>query len=137
MTAPIDYSSLQDLADAATERGCPIWRVVLDQQTQELELPEETVRARLRHRLDVMRASIARGIADASPSASGLSGGDAAMMDAAMKEGRLLGGSLQAAALRNAMAVNETNARMGRIVAAPTAGAAGNGAVVVKLPAPS
>ena len=125
MTAPIDYASLQDLADAATERGCPVWRVVLDQQMQELELSEETVRARLLHRLQVMRASVEAGIADASPSASGLSGGDAAKLDAAMKTGRLLGGPLQAKALRNAMAVNETNARMGRIVAAPTAGAAG------------
>jgi L-serine dehydratase len=121
----VDYASLAELAEAARSRGLRIADVVLAQQAAELDLPPVTIRARLHRRLDVMRASVEKGVADASPSASGLCGGDAARVDRAAATGRLLGGPLQAALLRDAMAVNETNARMGRIVAAPTAGASG------------
>ncbi|WP_456410203.1 L-serine ammonia-lyase, iron-sulfur-dependent, subunit alpha [Oceanithermus sp.] len=82
----------------------------------------EEVLEPLRERLGVMRAAIERGLATKAPSVAGMVGWNAATLWEA--EDRL-----QAPLLKRvqayAMAVNEENARMGRIVAAPTAGSAG------------
>ncbi|WP_457627918.1 L-serine ammonia-lyase, iron-sulfur-dependent, subunit alpha [Oceanithermus sp.] len=82
----------------------------------------EAVLEPLRERLGVMRAAIERGLATKAPSVAGMVGWNAATLWEA--EDRL-----QAPLLKRvqayAMAVNEENARMGRIVAAPTAGSAG------------
>ena len=82
----------------------------------------EEVLEPLRERLRVMRAAIERGLATKAPSVAGMVGWNAATLWEA--EDRL-----QAPLLKRvqayAMAVNEENARMGRIVAAPTAGSAG------------
>jgi L-serine dehydratase len=77
---------------------------------------------KMRSRLSEMREAVARGLASTRPSRTGMVGWNAkGLWDAADK--------LQAPLLKRvqayAMAVNEENARMGRIVAAPTAGSAG------------
>ena len=51
----VDYASLAELEEAARSRDLRIADVVLAQQAAELDLPPETIRARLRRRLDVMR----------------------------------------------------------------------------------
>ncbi len=71
--------------------------------------------------LTVMKASIIDGLTE-SKSVSGLTGGDAAKLDAYMKSGKTLSDSAVLSAARNAMAVNELNAKMGLVCATPTAG---------------
>lgn len=77
---------------------------------------------KMRQRLREMRDSVARGLASDAPSRTGMVGWNAKTLWQADDV-------LQAPLLRRvqayAMAVNEENARMGRIVAAPTAGSAG------------
>ena len=58
-------------------------------------------------------------------SRSGLSGGDAAKVEQAHKEGKLLGGDYLSAVTAEALKTAECNACMKRIVAAPTAGSCG------------
>ena len=76
----------------------------------------------MRGRLGEMRASITRGLESSAPSRTGMVGWNAKTLWEAPD-------ALQAPLLKRvqayAMAVNEENARMGRIVAAPTAGSAG------------
>ena len=60
----------------------------------------------------------------AQRSRSGLSGGDAAKVEQAHKEGKLLGGDYLSAVTAEALKTAECNACMKRIVAAPTAAAA-------------
>jgi len=72
--------------------------------------------------LEVMRGAVARGLPGDLRSVSGLVGGDAAKLD------RLTGplsGTLFTEVIAGALAVQEVNAAMGVIVAAPTAGGAG------------
>jgi len=73
--------------------------------------------------LDVMRASATEPIGHPRPSIGGLLGGESQSLDALGGNGPLA--PLTAKAVTYAMAVLETNASMGRIVAAPTAGASG------------
>lgn len=84
----------------------------------------EQIRALMGRNLDVMADSIAEGIAGVK-SVTGLTGGDAKRLDAYLASGRSLLGPVALAAVRNAVAVNEVNAKMGLICATPTAGSAG------------
>ncbi len=86
--------------------------------------PEEqaALLAAMRRRLQEMRRSVERGLASDAPSRTGMVGWNAKTLWERPDP-------LQAPLLKRvqayAMAVNEENARMGRIVAAPTAGSAG------------
>jgi L-serine dehydratase len=82
----------------------------------------EQIIAGLQRALDVMRGAIARGMPGDLRSVSGLVGGDAAKL--ANPRGPLAG-TLFTDVLAGALAVQEVNAAMGVIVAAPTAGGAG------------
>ncbi len=97
-------------------------RCVLTDEMKASGRSEEEVLAPLRERLRVMRASIEKGLATKAPSVAGMVGWNAQTLWEADDP-------LQAPLLKRvqayAMAVNEENARMGRIVAAPTAGSAG------------
>ena len=74
--------------------------------------------------LEVMKQSVIDGLTP-SKSISGLTGGDAVKMDAYLKSGKTLSDTTVLTAVRNAIAVNELNAKMGLVCATPTAGSAG------------
>lgn len=74
--------------------------------------------------LEVMKTSVINGLTE-SKSLSGLAGGDAVKLDKYMQTGQSLSDTSILSAVRNAMAVNELNAKMGLICATPTAGSAG------------
>ncbi|HRL52267.1 MAG TPA: L-serine ammonia-lyase, iron-sulfur-dependent, subunit alpha, partial [Enterococcus aquimarinus] len=71
--------------------------------------------------LTVMEQSIIEGVAGVT-SVTGLTGGDAARMNAYLSAGEFLSGEIILNAVRNAIAVNEVNAKMGLVCATPTAG---------------
>ena len=121
----LNYFSLKDLLNTASEEGCTLSSLVLAQQAEQLELPEEEVYERMRKSYQVMAECIEPGCSPDLRSTSGLTGGDAYKMRKATKEGKNLTGSLMGSALYRALAVSELNASMGRIVAAPTAGSCG------------
>ena len=119
-----DGASLAALVAMAEARDIGLGRLTLEKEAAETAQSTERVRARMARMLDVMAESAAEGLRGDARSASGMVGGDARRLEAA----RLAGASpddLLAAAAARAMAVSEVNAAMGRIVAAPTAGAAG------------
>ena len=81
--------------------------------------------AYLHETLDVMKCAAQRPIDEALPSMGGLIGGEARKLaDLRERDGELCDDQLSCA-IAYAMAVLETNASMGRIVAAPTAGSSG------------
>ena len=75
--------------------------------------------------LSVMRDSAVKGMQKDLRSVSGLTGGNAYKLMEGVKSGATAGGSLLGRMAARALAVAECNAAMGRIVAAPTAGACG------------
>jgi L-serine dehydratase len=117
------YRSLADAIKDAESQGKSLAQVALEREAEDQGRTIEDIKASLGRALAVMRSAIGDGFTGELKSASGLVGGDAAKLhnDAA--------GPLADTAFRDilarALAVQEVNAAMGVIVAAPTAGGAG------------
>ena len=121
----LNYYSISDLLNAASEAGCRLSSLVLSQQADQMETSEEEVYQKMKENYEVMAACINPGCDPELRSTSGLTGGDAYKMRTAVENGKNLTVHFFGAALSGALAVSELNAAMGRIVAAPTAGSCG------------
>ena len=118
--------SVAELVDRARQSGRRVGEVVLADEVEESGEDPSTLVQRMSEMLDVMRQSVAEGLSRGLRSRSGLVGGDAARVEALRTRGQGIDpAGLLSAAISRALAVSEVNAAMGRIVAAPTAGAAG------------
>src|SRR5699024_2058916 len=85
---------------------------------------KEFIRSQMERNLEVMEQSIQEGVAGVK-SVTGLTGGDAKLMNEYIQKGDFLSGEPILEAVRKAVAVNGVNAKMGLICATPTAGRAG------------
>jgi len=101
----------------------PLSTVALEAESKDQGRTIEDIRTVLGRALAVMREAVSRGLVGDLYSASGLVGGDAAKMRNG-PPGPLAGTPFRDV-LARALAVQEVNAAMGVIVAAPTAGGAG------------
>jgi L-serine dehydratase len=117
------YRSLHAAIRDAEAQGVSLARLALATEARDQGRPIEEIRAALARALAVMRGAIAQGITGEHRSASGLVGGDAAKLRNG-PPGPLAGTAFRDVLMR-ALAVQEINAAMGVIVAAPTAGGAG------------
>ena len=117
------YRSLHAAIRDAEARQVSLARLALDTEAKDQGRPVEEIRAALARALAVMRGAIAQGVTGDHRSASGLVGGDAAKLRAG--PAGPLAGTVFRDVLMRALAVQEINAAMGVIVAAPTAGGAG------------
>ena len=97
------------------------WQMQNDVHAQSVEELDAYMHAAL----GVMRDSAVKGMQSDLRSVSGLTGGNAYKLMEATRQGKTAGGSLLGRMAARALAVAECNAAMGRIVAAPTAGACG------------
>lgn len=79
----------------------------------------------LKRVIEVMRASATRTLNEEIRSVSGLIGGDAKKMQEYTASPRSISGGVVSKAMAYALSTSEVNASMGRICAAPTAGASG------------
>ncbi len=108
--------------EALMNAPAPASAWVLERDCQETGLDPQDIRNEMARRIHEMRDSIERGLNSSAKSITGMVGWNArGLWDSP--------DALNAPLIRRvqayAMAVNEENARMGRIVAAPTAGSAG------------
>ncbi len=117
------YSSLASAIHDAESRRLRLSDVALEAESLDNGRPVAEIRQVLGRALAVMRQAVARGAAGDLKSASGLVGGDAAKLR--MGPAGPLSGTPFREVLMRALAVQEVNAAMGVIVAAPTAGGAG------------
>lgn len=85
----------------------------------------EVIDERMHLALSVMRQSAEKGFDPDLKSMSGMTGGQAAKLLSAVQAGNTSGGNYLGRAAARALAIAECNAAMGKIVAAPTAGACG------------
>jgi L-serine dehydratase len=117
------YKALADAIRDAEARGQTLAQVALDAESNDQGRTVADIRAALGRALVVMRDAVGKGMTGDLRSASGLVGGDAAKLRTGPK------GPLADTPFRDilarALAVQEVNAAMGVIVAAPTAGGAG------------
>ena len=114
----LNYHSIEALLNAAKENNCRLSQLVLTQQAEQMELPEQEIYEKMRQNYQVMASCIQPGSAPDLKSTSGLTGGDAYRMRTAVEQGKNLTGPLLGGALYRALAVSELNASMGRIVPA-------------------
>jgi L-serine dehydratase len=119
------YDSISELCRRAEEMNIKISELALKDQAVLMDKNEDDLKRTMKTMLEVMRQSTKEGINSEKRSISGLTGGDAYKMDQVVKEGRTICGSMLGKALTKALSASETNACMGKIVAAPTAGSCG------------
>lgn len=117
------YRSLTEAVRDAEARGVSLSTVALDAEAKDQGRPVAEIRDALRRALVVMQQAVDRGLVGDLKSSSGLVGGDAAKLRTG-PDGPLAGTPFRDV-LARALAVQEVNAAMGVIVAAPTAGGAG------------
>ena len=117
------YKSLAEAIADAESQQIPLGRLALETESRDQGRPVADIRAALQRALDVMRGAVGQGMTGDLYSASGLVGGDAAKLRTG-PDGPLAGTPFRDI-LARALAVQEVNAAMGVIVAAPTAGGAG------------
>lgn len=117
------YRSLQEAIRDAEAQRKTLAQLALETEARDQGRPVEEIRAALRRALQVMQGAVAQGLTGELKSASGLVGGDAAKLRTG-PPGPLAGTPFRDI-LARALAVQEVNAAMGVIVAAPTAGGAG------------
>lgn len=120
----LDYDSIAAICKAAEEKQTTISALVLSDQSEQMEIPEEELYKRMEKSLHVMQEAVREGKNPDLRSTSGLTGGDAAKVEAYAQTGGIMGSFLNRAMAR-AIAVSEYNAAMGKIVASPTAGSCG------------
>lgn len=130
----LEYDSIAAICEAAEQQQVTISALVLSDQAEQMEMPEEALYERMKNSLYVMQEAVREGKNPDLRSTSGLTGGDAARMETYAAGGGITGTFLNHAMAR-AVAVSEYNAAMGRIVASPTAGSCGilPGTVVTML----
>ncbi|WP_458407554.1 L-serine ammonia-lyase, iron-sulfur-dependent, subunit alpha [Anaerotignum sp.] len=121
----LKYDSVAELVNEAEKRGLKLSELVLKSQAQIAERTEAEMFAQMARSLEVMKESVQEGMDRDKRSASGLTGGDAFKMNEALLSGKTIAGPFFGKAMVKAIAVAQTNACMGRIVASPTAGSCG------------
>lgn len=121
----MDIQSMKELLDYCSQERISIAEVMLNMESSKTNKDRKTIVQMMKERLVKMKEAVDQGVSDRSLAPSGISGGDACIMGQYKDKGDYLSGSYIADAMRFAFATSETNARMGIIVATPTAGSAG------------
>lgn len=121
----MEFHSIKELLQLCREKSLPISELMIEAEAEKSGMAREDIFELMKERLVKMKEAIDAGLSDPSPAPSGISGGDAYKMQQYKEKGEYLTGSLMIDAMKYAFATSETNARMGVIVATPTAGSAG------------
>ena len=124
----MDFKNAKELLALCEERKLCISDVMRRREIEEGEITGEICDARMKKAYEIMRESARGPIKKPGRSMGGLLGGEAKMLSDWQQgdgQGKSLCGPMLGRAVAYAMAVLETNASMGLIVAAPTAGSSG------------
>ncbi|WP_226527292.1 L-serine ammonia-lyase, iron-sulfur-dependent, subunit alpha [Metabacillus niabensis] len=121
----MNIQSMKELIVACDSEQKNIGELMLMLEAKNSGKKEETIIGMMEERLIKMKEAVDNGIKDRSAAPSGISGGDAVKMFEYTTQGKSLSGNYIGDAMTYSLATSESNARMGVIVATPTAGAAG------------
>ncbi|QHA91755.1 L-serine ammonia-lyase, iron-sulfur-dependent, subunit alpha [Bacillus sp. N1-1] len=119
------FRNVAELVELAQSKNKPISEIMIEQEMDFRGSTREEVYNQMKNNLVVMEQAVERGINEDVKSHSGLTGGDAVLLQNYMKSGNSLSGHTMLDAVSKAIATNEVNAAMGTICATPTAGSAG------------
>lgn len=118
------FRNVAELVELAEKNQVKIAEIMIRQEIEVSGRSREDIIAQMDNNLSVMERAVERGL-NGVKSHSGLTGGDAVLMQNYIASGKSLAGNLLLDAVSKAVATNEVNAAMGIICATPTAGSAG------------
>lgn len=121
----MDFKNASQLLDLCNAHQLPISAVMKRRECEEGETEESAVMQRMHRAWDIMKHSAYEAVRNPGKSMGGLIGGEAASLGEQIRSQSAVSGSVLSRGIMYAMAVLETNASMGLIVAAPTAGSSG------------
>lgn len=118
------FKNVAELVKLAESKDVKIAEIMIQQEIEVTGLAREEIIAKMDRNLTVMEQAVERGLKGVT-SVTGLTGGDAVLLQKYIKSGKALSGHVLLDAVSKAVATNEVNAAMGTICATPTAGSAG------------
>lgn len=118
------FHNVRELVDLAEKENKLISEIMIEQEMNMSGRSREEIYEQMDRNLTVMEEAVERGLKGVQ-SVTGLTGGDAVLIQNYMAKGNTLSGDLLLDAVSKAVATNEVNAAMGTICATPTAGSAG------------
>ncbi len=119
------YQNFEQLLSLCSEKKEALWRIILENECTVQNTTENAVFAELDKRFTVMEESAAKALDKPLATAGNLISGYACRHNAYNKKTPGLCGTFINRVIALALSVSEVNASMGRICAAPTAGASG------------
>ena len=117
------YNKAKEIKDLCIKTGKEIWQIALDKDFENTGIEEADLLELMHETLEVMRDSAYKGLDQAVYSMSKITGGSAVKVNKFSEDS--VSGKTITRAMAMALSVSEVNSSMGRIVAAPTAGASG------------
>lgn len=118
------FRNVSELIKLAEDQQKAIADIMIEQEIAVTGRKKAEILQQMDRNLLVMEQAVERGIKGVS-SHSGLTGGDAVLLQQYIEKGQFLSGATILDAVSKAVATNEVNAAMGTICATPTAGSAG------------
>ncbi|MGM9949968.1 MAG: L-serine ammonia-lyase, iron-sulfur-dependent, subunit alpha [Lysinibacillus sp.] len=118
------FQNVRELVALAEKENKKISEIMIEQETMISGRSREVIMEQMDRNLTVMEEAVERGLKGVQ-SVTGLTGGDAVLIQNYIASGKSLSGELLLDAVSKAVATNEVNAAMGTICATPTAGSAG------------
>ena len=119
-----DFKNAKELLELCSRNSLPVSEVMIRREIQLGETTRESILERIDASLRVMNTSVDRAMSEPVKSMGGLIGGEADKLRN-LDPDKAICGPVIHRAIMSALAVSETNASMGVIVAAPTAGSSG------------
>ena len=121
----MDFRNGQELLLRCREESLPISEIMKLREMTNTHQSSDLIQTKLETVLRIMKESARKPIAKPGKSIGGLIGGEARKVSDHALEGKSICGTMLSKAIAYSLAVLETNASMGLIVAAPTAGSSG------------
>lgn len=121
----MDFKSAKELLQLCESQGISISEAMLQREVTAGEKRKEEVLQKMHRALGVMKESTTQAVEHPAKSMGGLLGGEARKLSTRIGAENSACGRLVTRGIAYAMGVLEVNARMGLVVAAPTAGSSG------------
>ncbi|MBO2534531.1 L-serine ammonia-lyase, iron-sulfur-dependent, subunit alpha [Rummeliibacillus suwonensis] len=118
------FRNVRELVERAEKENKQISEIMIEQEILMSERSRDEIMQQMSRNLTVMEEAVEKGLKGVR-SVTGLTGGDAPLLQKYIQSGKSLSGDLLLDAVSKAVATNEVNAAMGTICATPTAGSAG------------
>lgn len=119
------FNKASELLELCDKKGKKISEIAAEREIIQTEIALEDLRDQVYEVYETMFTSATVGLEEDIISLSGMTGGNARKMEEYRRNNKTVSGDVSVEAMAKAFSTSEVNASMGRIVAAPTAGASG------------